>query len=726
MADSNTYSTATEELAKLFDAAAVPERSALGELAEILKLAEPRQCAGWDEGVRLKWEGGLQKFAEKASLKTLDEAEFNLADAMMAAGLDGVIFRNLYATLVKQKFPDWENPDGLVDCLWIHKETEPLEKICKRLDVLRVLKKGAFCYTPAFGVGVVDMIDEISGEVRVAFVRRQAAGKKADGLNKAERQTLGLRNFLDNLMVVDIDSDVHNWMAKKSRPEKADLKSLTDFMNSHITSVRSPLLNPGRALLVPGVMTEAQFKVLTSGAPAEQGGDAQGGTAVNTMSWDQSRSLLELNERLKLNPVIDEASKPDIANVTSIFDYAAPRDDMVLLFATALASLEHMLPAGMKPEFDKTVAMLAEKKAVVWENEELFIEASDKLAGKLVIPWFAVTKRAKGADYLIARTLKLPYRLWAGTEKNLTAEERSRLAEAVQAAMEEGDVTADAMFWLWKSDYEELKMRYLTKSVLLFRTLQKDVKGNYLKAHRDLFKLMMNDEPFQRLIMNYGDEETVTEFIHCIKRMPLLEAGDRQSLEVKIIRLYPEYKHLVEERKAIHQRAALPRVTSWRSLKLREMQLKNLVEEQIPANADALEHARSLGDLRENSEYKFAKEQQSLLGKMRREYESSLVDLRGTDFRDVEVADTVVLGSAVTVKFSGGRTETYYVLGLLDTVPKRNMISFETPLGKLLIGHKLDERLEMPSGEHGQIIEIAALPKEMIDWFNEEPVLGEE
>ena len=481
MADSNTYSTATEELAKLFEAAAVPERSALGELAEILKLAEPRQCAGWDEGVRLKWEGGLQKFAEKASLKTLDEAEFNLADAMMAAGLDGVIFRNLYATLVKQKFPDWENPDGLVDCLWIHKETEPLEKICKRLDVLRVLKKGAFCYTPAFGVGVVDMIDEISGEVRVAFVRRQAAGKKADGLNKAERQTLGLRNFLDNLMVVDIDSDVHNWMAKKSRPEKTDLKSLTDFMNSHITSVRSPLLNPGRALLVPGVMTEAQFKVLTSGAPAEQGGDAQGGTAVNTMSWDQSRSLLELNERLKLNPVIDEASKPDIANVTSIFDYAAPRDDMVLLFATALASLEHMLPAGMKPEFDKTVAMLAEKKAVVWENEELFIEASDKLAGKLVIPWFAVTKRAKGADYLIARTLKLPYRLWAGTEKNLTTEERSRLAEAVQAAMEEGDVTADAMFWLWKSDYEELKMRYLTKSVLLFRTLQKDVKGNVIQ-----------------------------------------------------------------------------------------------------------------------------------------------------------------------------------------------------------------------------------------------------
>ena len=83
MADSNTYSTATEELAKLFDAAAVPERSALGELAEILKLAEPRQCSVWDEGVRLKWEGGLQKFAEKASLKTLDEAEFNLADAML-------------------------------------------------------------------------------------------------------------------------------------------------------------------------------------------------------------------------------------------------------------------------------------------------------------------------------------------------------------------------------------------------------------------------------------------------------------------------------------------------------------------------------------------------------------------------------------------------------------------------------------------------------------------
>ena len=47
MADSNTYSTSTE-LAKLFDGAAVPERSAIEELTEILKVAEPRHCAGWD------------------------------------------------------------------------------------------------------------------------------------------------------------------------------------------------------------------------------------------------------------------------------------------------------------------------------------------------------------------------------------------------------------------------------------------------------------------------------------------------------------------------------------------------------------------------------------------------------------------------------------------------------------------------------------------------------
>ena len=722
MADSNTYSTSTE-LEKLFEAAAVPERSAIEELTEMLQKAEPPQCAGWDEVVRLKWEDGLQKFAEKTSLKTLDEVEFNLVKAMLTAELESMMFRNLYASLVKQMYPEWENPDSLVDSLGIRKEDQKLENIRKRLEVLRFLKKGAFCYTPNFGVGVVDLIDEFSGAVRVAFVRRQATGKKADGV-KAERQTLGLRNFLDNFMVIDIDSEVHNWMTKKTRPEKTDMKTLTEFMNSHIVSARSRLVNPGRALLVPYVMSEAQFKVLTSGVPVKKDGEGQ--ASVNTMSWDQSRSLLELNERLKLNPVIDESQKADIPNVINIFEHAANREDMVLLFSTAVATLQNLLPASMKSDFDKTMVGLAEKKAVVWEKEELFTEASDKIAGKLVIPWFEVTKLAKGANYLIERTLKLPYRLWAGTEKNLTPDERTMLAEEVEAALKNNDVSADLMFWLWKSNYDDMKMRYLTNSSLLFRTLQKDVKGNYLKAHRDLFKLLMDDEAFQRAIMNYGDETTVTEFVHCIKRMPLLEAGDRQSLEVKIIRLYPEFRHLVEERKAIHQRAALPRITSWRSLKLREMQLKNLVEEQIPANADALEHARSLGDLRENSEYKFAKEQQVLLGKMRREYESSLVDLRGTDFHDVEVADTVVLGCAVTVKFSGGRTETYYVLGLLDTVPKRNMISFETPLGKLLIGRKLDERLEMPSGEHGQIIEIAALPKEMIDWFNEEPVLGEE
>ena len=743
MVDSNTYLTGTDELEKLFEAAAVSDGSALGELAEILTKAQPADCSSWDSSIRKIWEDGMQKFAERASLKQLDAAEMALVRAMLLAGLDGVIYRNLYSIWVKQVYASWKNPDGLVDALWLQKPTESLLKVGKHLKVLEAiqtvnarLKEKAdkiYCFMDSFGIGYFEAINEMNSMVKIAFIKQQTAGQKNSGDRKVEHQILTLRNVLCNLMIIDVDCDVQKWLDKRVKPEKTSLAAMTAYINEHIISAQPPLLNPGRTLLVPLVMNEGQYKTLTSGvaptAKAEDGNaaPAEQNDISGTKSWLQSRSLLELNERLKQVSAIEDSADADVANVLNLFNGAVAREDMVPLFAAGLAMLAHLLPESMKPGFATAIASLAEQKAVVWENDALFVEASDKIAGKLVVPWFAVTKQAKGVEYLIIQTLKMPCRLWSSTERNLVdANERAMLTQCVEDALAAGDVSADLVYWLWKSDKDDMKRRYLTNAPLLFRTLQKEVKGSYLKAHRDVFRLLMNDESFQRLVMDDGDEEKVTDFVRCVKRMPLLEAGDRQSLEVKIIRLYPEYKHLVEERKAIQQHVALPRITSWRSLKKRQLELKNLVEEQIPANADALEHARSLGDLRENSEYKFAKEQQALLGKTRKQYESSLVDLRGTDFHDVEVSDTVVLGSAVTVKFSGGRQEMYYVLGLLDTIPTRNMISFETPLGKLLIGRKLGERMEMPNGEHGQIIEISALPKEMIDWFNEEPVLGEE
>jgi len=63
-------------------------------------------------------------------------------------------------------------------------------------------------------------------------------------------------------------------------------------------------------------------------------------------------------------------------------------------------------------------------------------------------------------------------------------------------------------------------------------------------------------------------------------------------------------------------------------------------------------------------------------------------------------ADTVDLGSSVTVLESGGNPETFTVVGPTESDPSQGRISHESPLGRALLGHRVGERVtvQSPSG----------------------------
>ena len=144
----------------------------------------------------------------------------------------------------------------------------------------------------------------------------------------------------------------------------------------------------------------------------------------------------------------------------------------------------------------------------------------------------------------------------------------------------------------------------------------------------------------------------------------------------------------------------------------------DLIDVQIPENIKAIEHARSLGDLRENSEFKFAKERQGLLQNRRSELEASLAETRTTDFRDVEVGDVVVPGCTVELTYAGnGKKEQFHVLGRFDSIPEKNIISYESPLGEVLLGAKVGEEMKMPSGDDATLTAILPLGEEMLAWL---------
>jgi transcription elongation GreA/GreB family factor len=134
---------------------------------------------------------------------------------------------------------------------------------------------------------------------------------------------------------------------------------------------------------------------------------------------------------------------------------------------------------------------------------------------------------------------------------------------------------------------------------------------------------------------------------------------------------------------------------------------------QIPENREALKTAREHGDFKENSEYDAAKERRNFLSNRRDELESSILNIQPTDYKMVEVNDTVVVGCQVDLKDSDGKEVTYYLLGAHDGDPDNHRISYHTPFGKCLLDIQSGEEVTMPDGSRYKIIKVAALPEKI-------------
>src|SRR5207244_8858179 len=111
------------------------------------------------------------------------------------------------------------------------------------------------------------------------------------------------------------------------------------------------------------------------------------------------------------------------------------------------------------------------------------------------------------------------------------------------------------------------------------------------------------------------------------------------------------------------------RIVSWESLEKRKDEYEELINKKIPENSREISVARSYGDLRENFEYKAAKEMQRVLMRRKSEMEHQLSRARGTNFENADTSK-VSIGTIVTVKnLDDGSIETYAILGAWDSDP---------------------------------------------------------
>ncbi len=117
-----------------------------------------------------------------------------------------------------------------------------------------------------------------------------------------------------------------------------------------------------------------------------------------------------------------------------------------------------------------------------------------------------------------------------------------------------------------------------------------------------------------------------------------------------------------------------------------EAELTQLVKVEREEIKVAIAEARELGDLKENAEYHAAKEKQGIIEGRIAQLQGILARARVVDVSSIK-STKIVFGATVSVlDVEKGASITYRIVGEDESDSKANKISFNSPLGKALIG----------------------------------------
>jgi transcription elongation GreA/GreB family factor len=257
----------------------------------------------------------------------------------------------------------------------------------------------------------------------------------------------------------------------------------------------------------------------------------------------------------------------------------------------------------------------------------------------------------------------------------------------------------DPAFAAWVPDLINARLFSTILSSLERLAAEQGRKKNVLQEF-----LISDLELIPNLIENCDYEET-RDLAKSLLLNPAFEELDKRSLMARIIKVCPAVQNLISGK---HEKGETLLV-SWESLERRKKEYDEIVHKKIPENTKEISIARSFGDLRENHEFKAAKEMQGILLRQKAELEALLVNARGTDFRDADVT-SVNIGTKVKLQSKDdGRELTFKILGAWDSKPDEGVISYQSAVAQALLKKKVGEEAVLP-GDKGErpvkIVEI--------------------
>ncbi|HXM04793.1 MAG TPA: GreA/GreB family elongation factor [Chthoniobacterales bacterium] len=302
------------------------------------------------------------------------------------------------------------------------------------------------------------------------------------------------------------------------------------------------------------------------------------------------------------------------------------------------------------------------------------------------------------------------YRIVAEIAKVFVENKRAEdVRQFLLRAIADHSASSDILYWLAKdratAEFSDLIVPDVLAAML--GALERDQFAEGRRGSK-LHDLLIDDKDLIYDLIISASVSQARDLMRRLMMTPVFEELNKRSLMARMIKVHGDLQQMVSGESEGKEEAL---IVSWPSLEKRKAEYDDLVSKKIPENTKEIGIARSYGDLRENFEYKAAKEMQTVLMRRKAELEQMLSRARGTAFENIEASQVSIGTSVVTRDLDSGELSTFHVLGAWDSDPAKGILSYQTAIGQALLGKTAGDSVELPgetSVKKVEIVEITA------------------
>lgn len=280
-----------------------------------------------------------------------------------------------------------------------------------------------------------------------------------------------------------------------------------------------------------------------------------------------------------------------------------------------------------------------------------------------------------------------------------STDRKSAIIAYMENGLQQRTISSDSLAWICR-ERKGLSQSVFTTTLCLsvMSSLEADQlndEGSVRAANR-LRDLVADDNGLIPDLINGANINTIRNFASRLVTSASFDELTRKSLMARIIKLHPEIQDLMSGREKVQEETL---IVSESSLAEKKTAYDKLIKEEIPQNREDIKVARAYGDLRENFEYKAAKEYQRILMKRQNDWERDLKLAQPTDFLNPDISK-VSIGTIVSLEaVGGGDPLTYTVLGAWDSDPDNGIIAYLSERGNAILDKAVGTQVEFPLGD---------------------------